>query len=297
MRPYDKPDFLPMPFPLQVFRDAKTNRSPIAMVSLYDAPTAALCCDAGVDILLVGDSMGNTILGLDNTVAVSMSDIAHHTEAVARGVRSSQRPQVPVVADLPFGSYATKKLAARNGAKLMRRGAHCVKLEGAGQSALEAVRVLIEMGAPVMGHIGYTPQSALHFAGALQGKTALDAARLLDEAKALESAGCCALLLEMMPYEVAQRITREMAIATVGIGAGASCDGQVLVWHDLTGLSLGKPFRFAKRYAEARELLLQAAREFVGEVHESEFPTAQHGWQMTESERELWRDSDSNDGA
>lgn len=281
-----------MPFPLQVFRDAKTNHSPIAMVSLYDAPTAALCCDAGVDILLVGDSMGNTILGLDGTVGVSMSDIAHHTQAVARGVSSSTRPAVPIVADLPFGSYATTAMAARNGAKLMRRGAHCLKLEGAGQSALEAVRVLTEMGAPVMGHIGFTPQSALRFGSALQGKTALDAARLLDEARALEAAGCCALLMEMMPDEVAARITREMAIATVGIGAGAGCDGQVLVWHDLTGLSPGKPFRFAKRYAEARELLSQAAREFVGEVHESEFPTAQHGWQMTENERELWRESD-----
>lgn len=283
-----------MPFLLQIFRDAKTNRAPLAMVSLYDAPTAALCCDAGVDCLLVGDSMGNTILGLDGTVAVSMSDIAHHTAAVARGVRSSSRRDVPIVADLPFGSYASPEMAARNGAKLMRRGAHCLKLEGAGDSALKAVRVLVEMGAPVMGHIGFTPQSALHFAGALQGKTALDAARLLDEAKALERAGCCALVLEMMPSEVAQRITREVGIATIGIGAGAGCDGQVLVWHDLTGLSPGKPFRFARRYAQAHQLLLQAAREFVGEVHQGAFPTSSHSWQMPENERQLWRESEEN---
>jgi 3-methyl-2-oxobutanoate hydroxymethyltransferase len=142
------------------------------MISLYDAPTATLCCDAGVDCLLVGDSLGNVILGYDDFLSVTMEDLMRHTAAVARGAKKSSHPLVPVVADLPFGSYTSVRQATRNGAALVRAGAHAVKLEGAGPTTLRAVRALVEMGAPVVGHLGFTPQSVLNFSGVVQGKTA-----------------------------------------------------------------------------------------------------------------------------
>lgn len=285
------------PFALQVLRDAKRRGERIAVISLYDAPTATLCCDAGVDCVLVGDSLGNVILGYDNTIPVTMEDMTRHTGAVTRGVCASSRTQVPIVADLPFGSYATVERATQNGAALLRAGAHGLKLEGAGPVHLQAVEALVQMGAPVMGHIGFTPQSSLRFGSVVQGKTAGDAARLLHEAHALQAAGCCALVLEAVPIEVAARVTHELEISTIGIGAGAGCNGQVLVWHDLAGLTSAPPFRFVKRYAEAHALLLQAARDFAGDVHSGAFPAAEHGWTMAESEREEWEQSNAEPGA
>lgn len=259
------------------------------MVSLYDAPTAEICCEAGVDCILVGDSLGNVVLGYDDFLSVTMEDMLRHTAAVARGVKRSRRPGVPVVADLPFGSYASPEQAVENGAALVRAGAHGVKLEGAGPSALAAVRTLVEMGAPIVGHLGFTPQSALRFSGVVQGKTAGAATRLLEEARELEAAGCSALVLEAVPSEVARHVTDELSVPTIGIGAGAGCDGQVLVWHDLVGLTLGKPLRFVKRYADARALFSEAARNFTDEVHSGAFPTEEHGWSMLETELEEWR--------
>src|SRR4051812_32515759 len=232
--------------PLQVLNDAKTRDERVAMVSLYDAPTAEICCEAGVDCILVGDSLGNVILGYDNFLSVTMEDVLRHTAAVARGVKRSRRPEVPVVGDLPFGSYASPEQAAENGASLVRAGAHGVKLEGAGPSALVGVRILIEMGVPIVGHLGFTPQSSLRFSGVVQGKTAGAALRLLEEARELEAAGCSALVLEAVPSEVARHVTDVLSIPTIGIGAGAGCDGQVLVWHDLVGLTPGKALRFVK---------------------------------------------------
>lgn len=278
---------------MQTIRNAKTLGEPLAMISLYDAPTAALCCNAGVDCLLVGDSLGNVVLGYDDFLSVTMEDLLRHTAAVARGARKSSRPQVPVVADLPFGSYTSAELATRNGASLMRAGAHGVKLEGAGPSALQAVRALVEMGAPVVGHLGFTPQSALNFSGIVQGKTSDAAERLLREAHSLEEAGCSALVLEAVPQEVARHITEALSIPTIGIGAGAGCDGQVLVWHDLAGMTAGAPLRFVKRYAEAYALLRKAAQDYVGEVHAGAFPTEEHGWSMLESELKEWRARDA----
>lgn len=266
------------------------------MISLYDAPTAELCCDAGADCLLVGDSLGNVVLGYDNFISVTMEDMIRHTAAVARGVRGSSRPDVPIVADLPFGSYTTVAEAADNGADLMRAGAHAVKLEGAGPATLEAVRAIVEMGAPVLGHLGFTPQSALRFSGVVQGKTGEAAETLLRDALALEEAGCSAVVLEAVTREVAERITKTLSIPTVGIGAGADCDGQVLVWHDLAGLSKRAPFRFVKRYADARALLAQATRNFVEEVRSGAFPMEEHGWSMSEEELEMWRARNGTDG-
>lgn len=259
------------------------------MISLYDAPTAVLCCEAGADALLVGDSMGNVILGYDNTVSVDIDSIAHHTGAVARGVKSSSRPDVPVIADLPFGSYhGSESEIVANATKLLKAGAIALKLEGAGERALRAIDLLLEMGVPVMGHIGFTPQSVLKFQTTVQGKTASDGQRLFNEALALEKAGCFGVVLEAMTQEVAARITAEVQMATIGIGAGSDCDGQVLVWHDLAGLLPGQPFRFVRQYAKGHQVLLEAARGYVNEVKSKEFPTAENGWKLNEDERKRW---------
>ena len=277
---------------LQIF-SAKKRRSPeakpLAMISLYDAPSAALCCDAGADVLLVGDSMGNVVLGYDNTVPVDMDDIARHTAAVARGVAASTRPDVPIVADMPFGSYhGGKSDIAANATRLLRAGAQAIKVEGAGDFALRAIEQLTQMGAPVLGHLGFTPQSALRFEETVQGKNTLDAERLLNEARRLQEAGCFAVVLEAMTAEVARRITEEMRMATIGIGAGLECDGQVLVWHDLAGLLPDKPFRFVRQYARGREILLEAARAYVNEVQSGVFPGSANGWTMSDDERAKW---------
>lgn len=279
----------------RLFGEARREGRKLAMISLYDAPTAALACDAGADLLLVGDSMGNVILGHEDPIPVTMEDATRHTAAVVRGVHASSRPDVPIVADLPFGSYATLDLATHNGADLMRAGAHGVKLEGAGPGALGAVRALNEMGVPVVGHLGFTPQSALRFEGVVQGKTVADAGRLLDEALALQEAGCCALVLEVVPAPVARRITREIEISTIGIGAGSGCDAQVLVWHDLVGFAPGPPLRFVKRYAEARDLLQEATADFVGEVRSGAFPKPEHGWETDDAGLKDWA-SHGDDG-
>jgi 3-methyl-2-oxobutanoate hydroxymethyltransferase len=272
----------------RLFGGARRRGELLTMISLYDAPSAALCCDAGVDVLLVGDSLGNVILGYESTVSVTMEDMLHHTAAVARGAKGSTRPEVPVVADLPFGSYASVELATANGVKLVRAGAHAVKLEGAGPGALSAIRALVEVGVPVMGHLGYTPQSSLRFESVVQGKTVAAAERLLEEARSLEEAGCFAVVLEVVPAEVARRVTGEISIPTIGIGAGAGCNGQVLVWHDLAGLTPGAPLRFVRRYAEVHALLTEAARGYIGEVRSGAFPQPEHGWSMDETELRGW---------
>ena len=282
--------------PIQVLSDAKASGEPAAMISLYDAPTAELCCDAGADCLLVGDSLGNVVLGYDKFIFATMEDMIRHTAAVTRGAGRSSRPSMPIIADLPFGSYTTVAEAAGNGAALMRSGAHAVKLEGAGPATLDAVRALIEMGAPVVGHLGYTPQSALRFSGVVQGKTARAADELLRDALALEKAGCSAVVLEAVTREVAESVTSALSIPTIGIGAGAGCDGQVLVLHDLAGLPGGASFRFVKRYAEARALLSEATRGFVEEVHSGAFPMDEHGWSMPQDELEGWRARHRTDG-
>ena len=281
--------------PARLFAGAKERGEKLAMISLYDAPTAALCCDAGVDVILVGDSLGNVVLGHESTVSVTIEDMLRHTAAVARGARSSARPDVPIIADLPFGAYATVENATRNGAELMRAGAHGVKLEGAGDAALAAIRALDEMGVPVVGHLGYTPQSAFRFSGVVQGKTGAAASRLLEEAHRLEVAGCRTVVLEVVPVEVAQRVTQELSIPTIGIGAGVGCDGQVLVWHDLAGLTSGKPLRFVKRYADAHSLLAGAAEEFIEEVRSGAFPRPEHGWTMDEDELKSWSSKSSKE--
>ena len=265
---------------LSTFARAKREGRKLVMVSLYDAPTAAIACEAGVDALLVGDSLGNVILGHDNTIAVTMDDMARHTAAVVRGARASARPDVPVVADLPFGSYPDLLTATRNAVALMQAGAHAVKLEG---EYSELVVGLRRQGIPVLGHLGYTPQSSLLYEGIVQGRTARGARTVADEAAALDAAGCFGIVLEALTAEVATAITGQIRGATIGIGAGAGCDGQVLVFHDLVGLSPGR-LKFVKRYADTRELWSRAVREYVREVQDGGFPATEHAWNMTADE-------------
>jgi 3-methyl-2-oxobutanoate hydroxymethyltransferase len=275
-------------FHLHVLQQKKERGERIAMISLYDAPTAALSCEAGADVLLVGDSLGNVILGYDNTIPVTIEDMQRHTAAVMRGVKGSSRPQVPVVADLSFGSYhGDWNRIIENAVSLMQLGAHAVKLEGAGQSTLAAMETIVEMGAPVVGHLGFTPQSVLKFGRVVQGRGNA-AVEILDQAKAVEEAGAAMLVIEAVPIELAQEITSSLSIPVIGIGAGIGCDGQVLVWHDLVGFSSGRSPRFVKRYAQLHGTMLQATRQYVEEVQGGVFPGGEHSWTMSEEERAEW---------
>jgi 3-methyl-2-oxobutanoate hydroxymethyltransferase len=277
--------------PLQIFARKKREHVPLAMVALSDAPSAQIACDAGIDAILVGDSLGNTALGYDSTIPVTMDDIAHHLRAVLRGVKSSSRPDVPVIADMPFGSYATPELGVQNAVRLMQLGAHAIKIEGTQRTWNRGVGEVFSLcrtaGIPVMGHIGFTPQSELQFEGVVQGKSADAAMKLLHQSRALQSAGCFALVLEAMTTQIAREITSRLQISTIGIGAGKDCDGQVLVWHDLVGIT-AKPFKMARAFAGTREIWTDAIREYRREVESAQFPAAQNGWEMTGEEGEKW---------
>ena len=281
--------------PLQVFARKKREQIPLAMVALSDAPSAQIACDAGIDAILVGDSLGNTALGYDSTIPVTMDDIAHHLRAVLRGVKSSSRPDVPVIADMPFGSYATPEIGVQNAVRLMQLGAHAVKIEGTqgiSRSYRGITGKVFELcrlaGVPVMGHLGYTPQSSLLFESVVQGKRAMEGEELLTDAEILAGAGCFALVLEAMTIDVAREITARLPIATVGIGAGKECDGQVLVWHDLVGIT-AQPFKMARAFASTREIWTDAIRDYCSQVALSEFPTPQNGWEMSAEEAAAWR--------
>lgn len=257
---------------MRVLQERKDAGQSIAMVSLYDAASAQICCDAGADVLLVGDSLGNVLLGFESTLPVSLEDMRRHTGAVARGARGSGRPLVPVVADMPFASYhGGRSSIAGAGAALMREGAHALKVEGAGPHTLRAVGLLIEMGAPIVGHIGFTPQSSGRFKSITQGRDEISAQSLLEDALRLEEAGTSAIVLEAVAHQAAGAITARLSIPTIGIGAGAACDGQVLVWNDLIGLT-EQPPPFARAFAQARQVLEGAAHDYVCAVHDHSFP-------------------------
>lgn len=267
--------------PLNIFHQKKSRKEKLAMISLYDAPSAILACEAGADAILVGDSLGNVILGYESTLQVTLEDMVRHTGAVVRGVKQSSRPVVPVVADVPFGYCADEQRALAAAIELMQCGAHAVKIEGATTRVVKAITALIENGIPVMGHLGFTPQSLLQKREVVQGRTSGAARELMDEARRIEEAGCFAVVLEAVAMEVAEKITNDVAVSTIGIGAGANCDGQVLVWHDLIGLS-PQTFRFAKKFADARRELAQATQTYVEEVHSQKFPITENGWTMKE---------------
>lgn len=277
--------------PLQIFARKKRDLVPLSMLALYDAPSARIACNAGIDAILVGDSMGNTLLGYDSTLPVTLDDIALHTGAVARGVRASQRPDVAIIADMPFGSAVTPEMAAAGAVKLLQAGAHAVKIEGTPAGVFEK---LSEIGVPVMGHIGFTPQSVLKFDNVVQGRTAIQGAQLLEQAQWIENRGAFGIVLEAMTTVVAARITGAATISTIGIGAGASCDGQVLVWHDAMGLT-PQNFRFAKSFADTAHLWNEAIGAYVTQVQTRSFPAPQHGWEMSDEELQLWDEATQNE--
>lgn len=254
-------------------RERKQQGDKIVMLTAYDYPSARLADRAGVDVVLVGDSLGTVTLGYESTVPVTLEEILHHVRAVRRGLRHAL-----LLADLPFGTFqVSPEETIRNAARLLKEGgAQAVKLEG-GTPVVETVRRLTDAGIPVMGHLGLTPQSIHIFGGhRAQGKEPHAALQILADAKALEAAGAFGIVLETIPAALAAQVTAELAIPTIGIGAGPDCDGQVQVWHDLLGLYPGKVFRHVKRYAEVGDVIEGALRAYADEVRESRFPTQEH---------------------
>jgi 3-methyl-2-oxobutanoate hydroxymethyltransferase len=243
------------------------------MLTAYDALTAGVFDEAGIPVLLVGDSAADNHLGYSNTVPVTVDELIMLTAAVVRGTKRSL-----VVADLPFGSYqASARQALETGTRFLKEaGAGAVKLEG-GRRVVHQVEALVQAGIPVMAHVGLTPQSVNVLGGyRVQGRSDEEAERLLADAKSLEAAGAFAVVLELVPEELAARVTELLTIPTVGIGAGAQCDAQVLVWTDMAGMTPGKAPRFAKKYADMRTVLRDAAREYASDVVNGAFPAAEH---------------------
>ena len=271
----------PGKLPLTELVEMKRRGEKIVMVTAYDAPSGALADAAGVDLVLVGDSAAMTMLGHDSTVPATMEEMLVIARATTRG---AHRPVV--IADMPFGSFqVSAEQAVENGIRFVKEaGVEAVKLEGAG-AMLSRVRALVDAGIPVMGHIGLTPQSATMLGGfKAQGRSAGKARALLADARALEAAGCFAIVLEAVPAPVAERITAELTVPTIGIGAGGGCDGQVLVWHDLLGLYEGSPPRFVKQYADLAAEIRRALESYVGEVRSGAFPEEQHTYSIPAEE-------------
>jgi len=259
----------------------KEAGQPLTMLTAYDYGTAELVDAAGIDIILVGDSVGMVVMGLDSTVPVTMTEMLHHCRMVARGSRHTF-----LVGDMPFLSYqiSTAEAIANAGRFLKEAGMDAVKLEG-GQEMAATITAVISAGIPVMGHIGLTPQSVSRLGGyRIQGKTAVTAQKLLDDALALEEAGCFAIVLEAMPAPVASAISQRLRIPTIGIGAGPGCDGQVLVYHDMMGLFDRLQPRFVKRYAHLREIILHALTTYGDEVRSGDFPNEAHTYPMDTAE-------------
>ena len=266
-----------VPVTVPAVRSARSTGRHLAMLTAYDYPTARLVDQAGIDIILVGDSVGNNVLGYDSTLPVTMEEMLHHVKAVTRGVRRAL-----VVADMPYLSYQTgKRDALRNAGRFLKEaGAAAVKIEG-GRRRAPLVRALVDAEIPVMGHIGLTPQS-VHVMGGykVQGKRIDEARALVEDAQALEEAGAFSIVLEGMPEPVGRRVTESVGIPTIGIGAGRSCDGQVLVFHDLVGLTQGPVPRFVRRYADLAGAITDATRRFIDDVRSGSFPSEAETYSM-----------------
>jgi len=274
--------------------DPHSKVQKITCLTAYDYPTARLLDEAGVDVILVGDSLGMVVLGHENTLSVTIDEMLHHTRAVRRGTRRAL-----VVADMPYGSYHTDTAESlRNAMRFVKEaGAEAVKVEG-GERRLELISRLTEAEIPVMGHVGLTPQSLNALGGyRVQGKTADAAEQLIRDARAVEAAGAFAVVLEVVPRELAAQITRELRIPTIGIGAGPDCDGQVLVIHDLLGLTFGQTPRFARQYANLGEIISKAVHEYCEDVRSGTFPSdgeSYHAARMAMEQKEMPVDSDGD---
>ena len=257
----------------------RKGSSPISMLTAYDYPTARTMDEAGVDMILVGDSLGNVILGYDNTLAVTVEDMIHHGKAVCRGAQEAF-----VVVDMPFMSYqASVEDAVRNAGRIVKEtGCQAVKLEGGAEYA-DRVRAIVLAGIPVVGHIGLTPQSINAMGGyKVQGKSLEDARKILKDAKALEEAGAFAITLECIPEALAQLVTERVGVLTIGIGAGRYCDGQVLVYQDMLGYTGTKTVKFAKQYADLHGIMLEAFKQYKTECASRSFPDDEHTFAISE---------------
>lgn len=253
----------------------KERGEKIAVLTAYDYPFARLMDQAGIDVVLVGDSVGSVVAGYETTLPVTMAEMLYHTRAVVRGVQ-----QALVVADLPFLSYQVDLAEARRNAGLLIKegGAQAVKLEG-GVHVAATIRAIVAMDVPVIGHVGLTPQSIHRMGGyRVQGREEAQAAQLLDDARAVVEAGACAVVLEGIPAGLAQRITAELPIPTIGIGAGAACDGQVLVIHDILGLCEKYSPKFVKRYADVSETIRAGIDDYIRDVKDGSFPGPEHSF-------------------
>jgi len=255
-----------------------TNKKKITCLTAYDYPTARLMDEAGVDVVLVGDSVAMVVLGYESTLPLTMEESLHHTKAVRRGVQRAL-----VVADMPFGTYqGDLNEALKNAVRFVKEaGAEAVKVEG-GERRLEVIARLTEAEIPVMGHVGLTPQSVNAMGGyRVQGKTTGGAEQLLRDARAVEAAGAFSIVLEGIPRELAAEITKSVRIPTIGIGAGPDCDGQILVLHDLLGLTFQEPPKFARQYANVGEVISQAVREYCADVQGGSFPSDAESYHAT----------------
>ncbi|AFM41987.1 ketopantoate hydroxymethyltransferase [Desulfosporosinus acidiphilus SJ4] len=261
------------------FETMKQAGEKISMLTAYDYPSAKLVEEAGVDTILVGDSLGMVVLGYDSTVPVTMEEMLHHTKAVRRGA-----PQTFVIADMPFLSYTSSELALLNAGRLIKEGgADAVKLEG-GTHVSPIVQALTGAGIPVVGHIGLTPQTAGQMGGfKVQGRDLESARQLIHDAKAIEEAGAFIIVIEAVPRQVAERITTSLKIPTIGIGAGLDCDGQVLVYHDILGLFERFKPKFVKQYAQLGQEVVRAVQSFHKEVKECKFPAEEHTFGLSDA--------------
>jgi len=259
------------------FAKAKQEKTKLSMLTAYDYSTAKLINDAGINSILVGDSLGNVMLGYEDTVSVTMEDMIHHTAAVSRGAKDAL-----VVADMPFMSYqASVYDAVMNAGRLMKEGrANAVKLEG-GKEVCPQIKAIVDAGIPVCAHIGLTPQSVNAFGGnRVQGKTEAAAKKLLEDALAVQQAGAFAVVIEAVPEKLASLITERLDIVTIGIGAGSGCDGQVLVYQDMLGMFSDFTPKFVKRYANIGERMTEAFKKYDEEVKSSAFPSAEHTYKI-----------------
>ena len=261
------------------FREAKQKGEKLTMLTAYDYSTAKLIDEAGVNAILVGDSLGMVMLGYEDTLSVTMEDMIHHSAAVARGIKNTL-----LITDMPFMSYQTSVYdAVVNAGRLVKEGrAQAVKLEG-GMEVCDHIRAIVKASIPVCAHLGLTPQSVNAFGGfKVQGKGEEAAQRLLDEARAVEEAGAFAVVLECVPQALAEKITKSIHIPTIGIGAGAGCDGQVLVYQDMLGMFQDYVPKFVKHFANAGEMMVQAFRDYDQEVKAGTYPTEAHGFKIEE---------------
>lgn len=262
---------------VQTFKEAKNNHTKLAMLTAYDYLTAKLQDEAGINGILVGDSLGNVILGYEDTISVTMEDMIHHGAAVARGAKNAL-----VVVDMPFMSYQTSVYdAVVNAGRLMKEGrANAVKLEG-GVSVCPQIKAITDAGIPVMAHLGLTPQSINAFGGfKVQGKNEAAARRLIDDARAVEEAGAFALVLECVPAKLAKIISEQLTIPTIGIGAGAGCDGQILVYQDMLGMFSDYTPKFVKRFAEVGSVMKEAFANYIKEVQAETYPAEEHTFKI-----------------